>query len=105
MFYFFKEESCIIKTLMTEIVELKVKTEKLEKRQLDYERQRELDSQVKKNTETPARSSARVKAAAAAKSSKDDNEEEDEVFLNYDEYKALADDLGFRDKNKNIKLA
>ena len=51
----------------------------------------------KKNTETPARSSARVKAAAAAKSSKDDNEEEDEVFLNYDEYKALADDLGFRD--------
>jgi hypothetical protein len=33
---------------MTEIVELKVKTEKLEKRQLDYERQRELDSQVKK---------------------------------------------------------
>ena len=45
---------------MTEIVELKVKTEKLEKRQLDYERQRELDAQVKKNTETPARSSARV---------------------------------------------
>ena len=84
---------------MSEIAELKEKTEKLEKRQLDYERQRELDAQEKKKAQTPARSSAR--AAAAAKSSKDENEEE--VFLDYLACLAIADDLGFYDKNKDKK--
>jgi hypothetical protein len=51
----------------------------------------------KKKAQTPARSSARVKAAAAAKSSKDENEEE--VFLDYWTCRALAEDLGFREKN------
>jgi hypothetical protein len=86
---------------MSEIAELKEKTEKLEKRQLDYERQRELDAQEKKKAQTPARSSARVKAAAAAKSSKDANEEE--VFLDYLACLAIADVLGFYDKNKDKK--
>jgi hypothetical protein len=81
---------------MSEIVELKAKTEKLEKKQLENDRLRELDAQEKKKSQTPARSSARVKAAAEKK---DVNEEE--VFLDYEACKALADDLGFRDKNKN----
>ena len=84
---------------MSEIAELKEKTEKLEKRQLDYERQRELDAQEKKKAQTPARSSAR--AAAAAKSSKDEYEEE--VFLDYLACLAIARDLGFYDKNKDKK--
>jgi hypothetical protein len=46
--------------LLAEIAQLKAKTEKLEKRQIEYEReqrkQREFDAQVKKNTEKPARS-------------------------------------------------
>ena len=86
---------------MSEIAELKEKTEKLEKRQLDYERQRELDAQEKKKAQTPARSSARAKAAAAAKSSKDEYEEE--VFLDYLACLAIARDLGFYDKNKDKK--
>ena len=84
---------------MSEIAELKEKTEKLEKRQLDYERQRELDAQEKKKAQPPARSSAR--AAAAAKSPKDEYEEE--VFLDYLACLAIARDLGFYDKNKDKK--
>jgi hypothetical protein len=63
--YFLKAELKFIfllkpKLLLAEIAQLKAKTEKLEKRPIEYEReqrkQREFDAQVKKNTETPARS-------------------------------------------------
>jgi hypothetical protein len=48
--FFFKEESAIVKKLMSEIAELKEKTEKLEKKQLENERLRELDAQEKKKS-------------------------------------------------------